>query len=357
MVLLPVLAWAQQAAPPQTSVSPVVAQDPAHAPRAAYTPTSAPPEGRIHLDVVVTDKSGKAVTGLELEDFTLKDDGLAAKILSFHAVDTSAQKAGHPDEVIVLLDAVNLGLETVTRSRDQVVNFLRENGGHLAQPVTVFLFTDQGVKVLLQPSLDGNAMAAQLEKTETGLRTIGRSAQYGGFDRYDLSLKWIEMIAKSEVKRPGKKLLVWAGPGWPLLNRASTQIDAKQQKIVFNGIVDLSTLLREARISVYSVSMGNPGLGTYLYEDYLKGVKTQEKTNLPNLSLKVLATQSGGRVMGPDNDITAQMDTCVQDAKAFYTISFDPPKADHADEYHDLKVEIGKPGLTARTNTGYYNQP
>jgi hypothetical protein len=51
------------------------------------------------------------------------------------------------------------------------------------------------------------------------------------------------------------------------------------------------------------------------------------------------------------------MDACAQDAKGFYTISFDPPKADHANEYHDLKVEIGKPGLTARTNTGYYNQP
>jgi VWFA-related protein len=306
---------------------------------------------------VVTDKSGKPVTGLGPEDFTLKDDGLPAKILSFHATDASAQQAGHPDEVIVLLDAVNLGVETVSRSRDQVANFLRENGGHLAQPVSVFVFTDQGVKVLLQPSLDGNAMAAQLDKTDTGLRTIGRSAQYGGFDRYDLSLKWVEMIAKSEAKRPGKKLLVWAGPGWPLLDRASTQISSKQEQIIFNGIVGLSTLLREARISLYSVSMGTPGLGTYLYQDYLKGVKTQEKVNLPNLSLKVLATQSGGRVMGPDNDITAQMDACAQDAKAFYTISFDPPKADRANEYHDLKVEIGKPGLTARTNTGYYNQP
>jgi VWFA-related protein len=307
--------------------------------------------------VVVTDRSGTPVRGLGPGDFTLKDDGQPVKILSFHATDASAQPAGHPDEVIVLLDAVNLGVETMSRVRVQVAHFLRENGGHLAQPVSVFVFTDQGTKVLLQPSLDGNAMAAQLDKTDTGLRTIGRSTQYGGFNRYDLSLKWVEMIAKSEVKRPGKKLLIWAGPGWPLLSMATTQIDAKQQKIVFNGIVDLSTMLREARMSIYSVSMGDPGLGTYLYQDYLKGVKAPEKANLPNLSLKVLATQSGGRVVGPDNDIAAQMDACAQDAKAFYTISFDPPKADHADEYHDLKVEIGKPGLAARTNTGYYNQP
>jgi hypothetical protein len=41
----------------------------------------------------------------------------------------------------------------------------------------------------------------------------------------------------------------------------------------------------------------------------------------------------------------------------FYTISFDPPTAAHPDEYHDLKVQIGAPGLSARTNTGYYDQP
>ncbi len=41
----------------------------------------------------------------------------------------------------------------------------------------------------------------------------------------------------------------------------------------------------------------------------------------------------------------------------FYTMSFDPPHAAKPDEYHDLKVQIGGLGLSARTNTGYYNQP
>jgi hypothetical protein len=38
-------------------------------------------------------------------------------------------------------------------------------------------------------------------------------------------------------------------------------------------------------------------------------------------------------------------------------MSFDPPNAAQPDEYHDLKVQIGAPGLSARTNTGYYDQP
>ena len=40
----------------------------------------------------------------------------------------------------------------------------------------------------------------------------------------------------------------------------------------------------------------------------------------------------------------------------FYSVSFDPPPADGPNEYHKLEVRIDKPGLSARTNTGYYDQ-
>lgn len=333
------------------------AQAPPLNPRPTSTPAPEQGEGRIHLDVTVTDRAGKPVTGLALQDFTLKDDNRPAKILSFHAVEPSAQSGVHPVEVTLLLDAVNLSFQTLARTRDEIAAFLRQNGGHLAQPVSVFEFTDLGLKVLLQPSMDGNALADQLLKTDAGLRTLRRGAQFGGIERFELSLKGMDKIAQSEAKRPGRKLLIWAGPGWPLLDRASIELDARQDQQLFSEVVGLSTVLREAHMAVYSVSLGDPHLGTFIYQDYLKGVKTAEKVNAANLSLKVLATETGGRVEGPDNDITAQIESCAQDAKAFYTLSFDPPPADKANEYHDLKVEIDKPGLTARTSTGYYNQP
>jgi VWFA-related protein len=347
------VAFTQQADPSQSPAQQTTALNQ----RPAYAPAPAPAEGRIHLDVVATDKAGKPVSGLELQDFTLKDNNLPAKILSFRAVDTTVQQAGYPAEVVLVLDAVNQGVTALDHSREQIEDFLRKNGGHLAQPVSILLCNDDDVKVLLQPSMDGNALAAQLDKINTGLRAVGRSAgRNGAFEQFDLSLKWLTIIAMSEAKRPDRKLVIWIGGGWPMLDRASFQLSSKQEQLLFGTIVDLSARLREARISLYSVSMG-VYVGAFLYEDFLKGVKTADKVNLPNLSLKVLATQSGGRVLGPDNDITSQIVSCIQDARAFYTLSFDPPKADRANEYHDLKVEIGKPGLTARTSTGYYNQP
>jgi hypothetical protein len=142
-----------------------------------------------------------------------------------------------------------------------------------------------------------------------------------------------------------------------MLDSPRIQTTYQGQQQIFDVIVRLSTRLREARISTYSVSFGEPVLGTYHYKDFLKGVPSALKASAPNLVLKVLAVQSGGNIYGPDNDMKAQINRCVQDAHAFYTLSFDPPPAAHPNEYHDLKVLVAKPGLTARTSTGYYNQP
>ncbi len=353
-LFVPAIAFTQQ---PPTPVQPAP-PGPALAPRPGNPPAPAAAEGRIHLDVLVTDRSGKPVAGLAPEDFSLKDNNLPTKILSFHAIDPAVQPGSHPTEVILLIDAVNEGFQTAARARVDILKFLRQSGEHLAQPVSVFVLNSGGVKVLVQPSMDGNALAAQLDKSDSELRVIGRSGgMNGSFERYQLSIRAMTMIARNEIKRPGRKLLIWAGSGWPLLERPGAEISSQGQQEIFHEIVDLSTTMREAHMTVYSVSQGDPHLGTYLYEGYLKGVKTAERVNPANLSLKVLAIQSGGRVLPPDYDLAGQIEICIQEAGAFYAISFDPPPADKAKEYHDLKVEIDKPGLTARTNTGYYNQP
>jgi VWFA-related protein len=315
------------------------------------------PQGRINLDVVVTDEKGTPVSGLELKDFTVRDNNQPQKIVSFHAFDGIVARPDPPVEVILLLDAVNLDFKDLSFARQEVVKFLLQNGGRLAQPVSIFLLTNDGVRGQSRPSTDGNAQAAAVGEIDSGLRTIGRAGGGNGdMERLVLSVNMLSGIAQNQMKIPGRKLLIWVG-GWPLLNRATFLTASHEQQQYFDMVGDLSTMLREARIELYSTSLGQTTVDTYLYREFLKGVRSAQQTNPSNLGLKVLATQSGGRVIDPSNDLAAQIDSCVEDAKAFYTLSFDPPRSDRIDEYHDLKVIIDKPGLTARTNTGYYNQP
>jgi VWFA-related protein len=94
-----------------------------------------------------------------------------------------------------------------------------------------------------------------------------------------------------------------------------------------------------------------------MYQQFLKGVSAPERVDYGDLDLQVLAVQSGGQVLFGSNDLATLIDQCVADASAYYVLSFKPPVAAHPNEYHDLTIQIDKPGLKARTRTGYYAQP
>lgn len=47
--------------------------------------------------------------------------------------------------VTLVLDTVNVGFQHVSSARQEIARFLRENGGHLAQPVSIFLLTNDGL--------------------------------------------------------------------------------------------------------------------------------------------------------------------------------------------------------------------
>jgi VWFA-related protein len=324
------------------------------------TPDSAPAaqEGRINLDVVVTDKSGKPVSGLGLNDFTLLDNGQPGKILSFHAVGGRPQ-TDPPVQVILLIDEVNNWSYRVADECQQIEKFLSQNGGHLAQPVSILVLTGNGLKLQSPASLDGNALAAEVGQVEDKLRNHrpGHDDLVYPGDSFRFSLQALMSIADDEAKKPARKLLIWDGPGWSVFDSRGPYFSSKPElQSYFKMIVQLSTRLREARITVYNVML-RAGPVNYRYQEFLKGVKTAGKANSADLGLHVLAVQSGGRDLGTNGDLPGQIDHCIQDASAFYTLSFDPPRAEYADEYHDLKLLVDNPKLIVRSNTGYYNQP
>lgn len=257
-----------------------------------------------------------------------------------------------------MIDTVNISFDEVSYSRFGIDEFLRSNGGKLPNPVSITWYTDTGLVAGGQPSTDGNKLATELDATEGRLRTINRAAGvWGAIERYQMSVRTISAIARGVARVPGRKLLIWIGPGWPILDDPNLQLSWKEQQGLFRNVVDLSTLIRQGQMQLYSVTPGMPSVYTFLYQGYVKGVKKPQQTYLPDLSFKVLAVQSGGLVLPPSNDLASQIARCAQDANAYYTVRFTPPPADAPDEYHSLKLVVDRPGLIARTGTGYYDQP
>jgi VWFA-related protein len=353
-LFLSLVAWTQQSPAPATPGQTPAAMAPATA--ASTT------DHRVSLDVVVTDKAGNAVPGLAQQDFTLLDDKQPRTITSFHATDGTSRATDPGLQVIFVLDAVNNGVQPVSYGRMQLMNFLRKDDGRLSAPTSLVLFTDTDTRIQPTPTRDGNSLAESLDSNPSGLRVLSRSTGfYGAEERLDLSLKAIDQLAGYERTQPARKLVLWMSSGWPLLSGPNVELGAKSEHWLFNTIVTLSRELREAGITLYSIDpLGMSDAGgfrTFYYESFLKGVSSYNRVQNGNLSLQVLAVQSGGRVMNSGNDVAKEIAECLRDASAFYTLSFDSPPVDHPDEYHALEVKVDKPGLKARTRTGYYAQP
>lgn len=344
--VLPLFSFSQQVPLAAQPASPQAAPAAAHA---------------VSLDVVVTDKAGNPVPGLQQQDFTLLDDKQPTKIVSFRAT-APPDQAGDPIQAILLVDAVNGSDRAVAYQREQLQQFFRRDGGRLPIPTSLLIFTDTSTQIQPQATQDGNTLAAALNANSPGLRAIGRSAGfYGAAERLQLSLQGLQGMIQYEANQPGRKLLIWISPGWPLLSGPNVELSKKQQEGIFQEIVALSGQLRKARITLYAVDpfgIADAGsLRTFYYETFLKGVTSSNKVDNGDLALQVLAVQSGGRVLNASNDVPGLIANCFADSKAYYSISFESPPADHPDEYHALAIKVDRPGLIARSRTGYYAQP
>lgn len=328
-----------------------VAQLPSQ-PSQPATSTAAP--NRISVDVVVTSKNGAPASGLTQQDFAIVDNKAPQTITSFRALSAQDQ----PIEVILLIDGVNTNYSTVSYERGEIEKFLLTNDGALPYPTSLAVFTDTGAQIQQGFSKDGHALANALDHYTVGLRTISRSAGfYGATDRLQLSLRTISQLTAFGNTLPGRKLLLWVSPGWPILSGPEVELSQKQQQNIFDMISDLSTGLRKARITLYSIDpSGTNGIGvrTFYYQSFLKGVRKPSQAQYGDLALQVLAVQSGGQALTASNDIAALLQKAVDETKTYYELSFDPVPGE-PDEYHQIDVKLAKPGLTARTRSSYYS--
>lgn len=316
---------------------------------------------QITLDVAVADHSGKPVAGLQQSDFTLLDNKHPQKILSFKAVQGIGPPAP-PVEGVLVVDEVNTRFTNVSYARAQVDKFLREDDGKLPYPLSIAVFTDAGIAAGNAATGDGNTLASALDQNQAGLRSITRDqGAYGAGDRLELSLMSLSRLAGQEATRPGRKLVFWIGPGWPILTGPNIQLSSKDQKNIFGQVVNLSTQLREAGITLYGIDpLGTNDAGqarTYYYEQFVKGVKKPSQVQMGNLALQVLAIQSGGEVFNTSNDVVSEIAKAVDDANTYYVLTFDGEPGDGPNEYHALQVKLDQKGLKVHTRTGYYAQP
>jgi VWFA-related protein len=319
-------------------------------------PAAPPASQDLRLDVVVDTKSGQPVANLTQQNFTVLDNKTPRPITHFKIKSV----ADEPVSVIVLIDAVNSPYETVSWSRQSVEKFLKSNEGQLPYPTSIAVLTDQGVQINNSFSTDGNALSEGLEHHAIGLRQITRASDWGAFDRLQICMNAFEQLLGFASSLPGRKILLWISPGWPLVSGPNMILTSNQEQHIFNEIVGLSTRLRQIDLTVYDI---DPiGVTESLeradyYQSFLKGITRRDQVQFGNLGLQVIAVQSGGLALEGNSDVAGMIQRCLADAKSWYEIGFTSLPADKPNEYHHTEIKLDQRDLNARTRDGYYSNP
>ncbi len=335
------------------------AQDPAPSAQAQPAPAAGgDPTGRsISIDVEVTDKAGHNIHGLQAGDFTLLDNKQPKRLLSFQAFDSKSTPA-NPVHVVIVVDMINSDFTVVSREREQLGEFLKEDNGRLSHPASVAVLADSGLKLQNGSTNDGNELLASFDKSQSELRIVGRAEGfYGATERLEASLSQLSQLAAYESTLPGRKMILFISPGWPMIAWAGIDADLNERAWVFNSIVRLSNGLRQGHIALYAV---NPlelgGSNPFFYQNYLKAVPDVKHAEYADLSLQVLAVHTGGLVQVRGMDIAGELNNAMRDANSYYTLTFESAPSDDPGDYHGLLVQVDKPDVTVRTTTGYYTR-
>lgn len=180
--------------------------------------------------------------------------------------------------------------------------------------------------------------------------------------RFVESLNQLEKLADRQQDLPGRAVLIWLGPGWPLLDDSRFVPDGAQiHTRYFDHLVGLSTELRAAEITLDAVAspklLSDAALRPDYAHAYLAPVLSAVEISAGHLSLPSLALLSGGRVIDSDKDLANAIAQCAADATSAYALTFISTPAEKPDEYRPIQVVVNRPGLTTRTLSGYYAEP
>jgi VWFA-related protein len=265
----------------------------------------------VQLFVVVTDRSGKPVKGLSRGDFRVREDGREQTLAGFDdagefpitvglAVDTSA--------------SMFVKLPGVVKAAQSLVT-----GGLTPKDSSLLVGFDEHPRLVMRPTRDRLAVATAL----AALRPDGGTGLWGAVD---FSLSQLQGVS-------GRKALIVYSDG----------IEEEES-------VSFATCLRRARDS---------GIPVYLL--FTNAAAAHEGRLLGRLytsRLERLTAAAGGKLffVEPDQDLAAVYAEILAELRSQYVLTY-YPREGGGDAFREVKVDVKKSGLKARTISGYYPEP
>jgi VWFA-related protein len=160
----------------------------------------------------------------------------------------------------------------------------------------------------------------------------------------------LQSIAAHVANIPGRKSLVWLTANLPFSGAALARILVPAQIVAYP--VDARGLLpRAVPDSANDVVAGGSELSNVLGLDK-SPAQTDEPIGIS--TMEKIAEDTGGRAFVNTNDVTSAVRDAVEDSAVTYTLGFYIDSGSLDGKFHELKVQVHRPGLSLRYPKGYF---
>ncbi|MBN1568847.1 MAG: VWA domain-containing protein [Acidobacteria bacterium] len=321
----------------------------------------------VTVEVIALDKKGDPVRNLKVENFQLYEDGKKQEILSLDEVnaESGASALGMPllgggprlrgKTVAIIFDDSAISPQYIKTSRDTAERFVRER----MRPQDLFAVAqyDMSMKILQNFTSDRELVLAAIRKPAA---SIAGNALY-----FENLLRSLDAICLAMAPIKGQKsVLVYSQSGFsygystPTLGATynKTLHTAKRSNVVFYTLSPETLgssgggMAGPAMVSLPSGGpMGAPMGGR-------GGGMGAISSMGPAVTLRSLATESGGYSIYNTNNFDAELDSFDRQISNYYVLGFQSNNPKHDGAFRKLEIKTKIKGLTLNHKPGYQDR-
>jgi VWFA-related protein len=323
------------------------------------TPTFKTTSTLVFLDVTVLDKQGRpVVTGLTQDDFTITEDKKPQRIFSFeapevHVLGSSAGDSnpeGKAPITIFVLDEANAGFGDFAYIRYSMRKYLDSQPAQLSFPAEMMVLSNRSSKVVQGFTRNKEHLLDALNHLEPEMQFTLKNG-YFFWDRIATSTGSLRMIALECKDMPGRKNVIWLGPG--PFEPDETEGPVPEVRAFPDFVHDTVNMLVQARISLFVVLPGfsfddSPGGSLYNYSDAEAG-----ETD-PRFTFGGLVRETGGELFDGRKHVDAEIKQALEMGSNYYTLTYQPLNSNTDGQFRRIHVTVRDPNLRVVTKVGYF---
>ena len=315
--------------------------------------------------VTVTNQAGEMILDLSKDNFRVYDNGVRQKIEHFDL-------GGDPLSVVLAVETSSHIEPLLPAVRQTGIIFTETVMGQTAEAAVISF--DSTVELLKKFTTDVDGVQDTINHLRIG---VNQSRLYDAMSR------GISLLEQRPAVR--RRILVVVGEAEDegsedTLGEVLRHAQLANVTIYTIGLSTSMADLRAKRNPYQAPQMGPPGtfpvpVPPGMAQTPDNEAAAQGQGNIDLMALAVWLVKTGKNAIGPnsldiaskatgglhvntlkDRSIQKAMDEIGGELHAQYTLGYRPP-GDEPTGYHEIKVEIDRPGATVRTRPGYYVAP